>query len=194
MASSYVHPIARLHTPRANFRPKLAIASRANARRTDDAVTDNRSTGVGMPTIDPPADVPLPTAALVQEAVATALDSLGALEHQARDVARRFRRPPVAEAQFGLTQLVQSMQTLLRLAEMTATASGTDLESLCEAEGLTAPAETNAAVSSLIREQMAGDWRAVAGVLERPFLSALGAWRRVFEVLGPDPGPYGTAA
>lgn len=194
MASSYVHPIARLHAPRAKFRPKIAIASPPVARRAGDAVTDGRPTGVGAPTIEAPVEPSLPIEALVQEAVATALDSLGALEHQARDVARRFRRLNVAEAQAGLTQLVQSTQTLLRLAEMTATATGTDLEALCDAEGLTAPAETHAAVSSLIREQMAGDWRAVAGVLDRPFLSALGAWRRVFEVLGPDPGPYGTAA
>ena len=62
----------------------------------------------------------------MQEAVDTALDSLEILERQARDVARRFRRQTLADANQGLTYLVQSTQTLLRLADMAAAASGHD--------------------------------------------------------------------
>ena len=157
-------------------------------------LTAARTSGVGTPT---PADDTgnLPTAALVREAVDTALVSLESLEHQARDVARRFRRRALDDAQLGLSHLVQSTQTLLRLAAMAADASGTDLETLCESHGIPAASRTNDAVSDLIRGQMAGDWHGMAAVIEKPYVAALAAWRAVFQLIGgPSGGPYGHAA
>lgn len=192
MATSYVHPIARFQPERAKFKRKSAVSLRAAVGRAERAVTADRTSGVGIPTIAPAPELPVPTMALIREAVETALDSLDRLESQARDVARRFRRGALGEAQLGLTELVQSTQTLLRLADMTAAATGTDIDALCDAHGFSTPVDTNAAVSSLIREQLAQDWHALATVIDRPFLAALAGWRRVFETL--HPGPHGTAA
>ncbi len=211
MASSYVHPVARFHAPRFKFRPKMAVAPRVTVRRPGEGVTAIRTAGVEGPTIapptaplhhsttprlhTPPVEPPLRAPALIREAIDTALDSVELLERQARDVSRRFRRGALGDANLGLAHLVQSTQTLLRLADMTAGASGTDIESLCDARGLTAPEDTDAAVSRLIREQLAEDWPALAEVLDHPFLGALAGWRLVFEALdGPSTGPYGTAA
>jgi hypothetical protein len=196
MATSYVHPVARFQMSRMKFRPKLAVASKTTRRDVDQGRSADRTTGVGISTTSIEEGGALPPRALVQEAIDTALDSVGILERQARDVARRFRRhAALAEANLGLSYLVQSTQTLLRLADMTATASGRSLEELCDEHRITAPADTNAAVSSLIREQLAEDWSAVATVLEQRFLSALAGWRTVFEALGgTTPDPYGSAA
>lgn len=140
------------------------------------------------------AEQPLPTAALVREAVDTALDSLEALELQARDVARRFRRQTLDEAQMGLAQLVQSTQTLLKLAAMTAGATGTDLEAVCETHNLAADKQTHDALSHLIGRQLERDWHGLARVIDHSFIGVLRAWRSVFQVLGGSTGPYGHAA
>lgn len=194
MATSYVHPVARFQSNRLKFRPKLAIAPKHARRAAGVEPSADRTTGVDIPTTA--ADDALPPRAVVQEAIDTALDSVGILERQARDVARRFRRQAaIVEANLGLTYLVQSTQTLLRLADMTARASGTSLDDLCDTHRITAPADTSAAVASLIREQLAEDWSAVAIVLEQRFLSALAGWRTVFETLGGStPDPFGSAA
>lgn len=163
-------------------------------------MTAGRRKGVGGPTVpsepaDGPAEQPVSMAALVKEALDTALESLDTLEHQTRDVARRFRRGARTEAQLGLTQLMQSTQTLLKLAAMAAGASGVDLEELCQRSDLHAEAQTQTAVTELIRQQLAEDWAALATALDRPFTAALDAWRRVFIALGGTPtGPYGHAA
>jgi hypothetical protein len=170
----------------------MGSAARTSGRETASVVTAVRTDGVDRPTIDPSAEPTLSTTALVREAIDTALDSLDSLERQARDVARRFRRLSLDEGHLGLTHLVQSTQILLKLADMTAVATGVDLERVCEARGITALSDTNTAVGHLIRQQMAEDWSAVASVLDHAFLRALGGWRLVFEALG---GPtYGTAA
>lgn len=196
MATSYVHPVARIQTNRLKFRPKLAIAPKPVPAAAMAPASADRTRGVGASTVEAAADASASAQTLVREVIETALDSIGILERQARDVARRFRRESaVAEANLGLTYLVQSTQTLLRLADMTASASGTSLEALCTTHHISAPADTNAAVSSLIHEQLAENWPAVAGVLEQRFLSALAGWRTVFETLGgASPDPYGTAA
>jgi len=160
-------------------------------------VTADRREGVGGPTAEAPAhaEPPVSRAVLVKEAVDTALESLDSLEHQTRDVARRFRRGARAEAQLGLTELMQSTQTLLKLAAMAAGASGIDLAELCERDGLRAETQTQTAVTELIREQLAEDWAALAAALDRSFAAALDGWRRVFIALGGTPtGPYGHAA
>jgi hypothetical protein len=161
-------------------------------------MTVDRRAGVGTPTIaaEPAlADTEIPAVLLVQEALDTALESLDTLEHQARDVARRFRRGARAEAQLGLSHLMQSMQTLLKLAAMAASASGVNLDELCEQQHLHAEAQTQTAVGELIHQQLAQDWMALATVLDRPFAVALQGWRRVFIALGGTPTPpYGHAA
>jgi hypothetical protein len=159
-------------------------------------VTAGRPAGVGTPTTGAVVpDAALPTEALVKEAMDTALESVDTLEHQARDIARRFRRGARAEAQLGLTHLMQSTQTLLQLASMAATAIGTDIETVCARNDLHAEAQTNTALHELIRQQLAEDWTALATALDRAFTGALDAWRRVFIALGGTPtGPYGHAA
>lgn len=201
MAVTHVRSTTRSHAFRPKIRPVSALSARKAAGRLADAVTAGRRKGVGGPASDvrdaasDEAEVPVATAALVKEALDTALESLDTLEHQTRDVARRFRRGARAEAQLGLTHLMQSTQTLLRLAAMAAGVSGVDLEALCEREGLRAEAQTQAAVTELIRQQLAGDWSALAVSLDRSFAAALEGWRRVFIALGGTPtGPYGHAA
>ena len=169
-------------------------------------VTDFRPDGVGRPTIDSRqaarplllptvvSDGPLPTSALVREAVDTALDSLTALDAQARDVARRFRRQSLDEAQAGLADLVQSTQTLLKLAAMTAEATGTDIESLCAACELDAEARTHTTLTMLIGRQLERDWQGLAGVIDTGLIGVLAAWRLVFEILGEPAGSGGRAA
>jgi len=159
-------------------------------------MTAGRTTGVGISATEAPAPPEVPSSeALVKEAADTALESIDTLEHQVRDVARRFRRGAWVEAQSGLTHLMQSTQTLLKLAALTAGAAGTNLEAICDRHDVRAEAQTNLAVSELIRQQMTGDRSAIAAVLDHAFMAALGAWRRVFVALGGTPtGPYGPAA
>jgi hypothetical protein len=200
MAVTHVRSTARTHAFRPKIRPVSGLSLRTPAARAAVAVTADRRKGVGAPTPPPEqvlhqAEEPLSTTALVKEALDTALESLDTLEHQTRDVARRFRRGARAEAQVGLTQLMQSTQTLLKLAAMAAGASGVDLEELCERAELHAEAQTQLAVGELIRQQLAEDWAALAMALDRPFAAALDGWRRVFIALGGTPtGPYGHAA
>jgi hypothetical protein len=132
---------------------------------------------------------------LIQEAVDAALDALDTLERQTRDVARRFRRGAREEAQTGLTELMHSTQTLLKLAAMAADASGTTLETLCETHQLRVEFQTQVAVNELIQQQLRQDWGALAAALDRAFTAALEGWRGVFIALGGTPTPpYGHAA
>lgn len=202
MALTSARTVARSHAFRPKIRPVSGLALRRAPAGGRAVVTVGRPTGVAAPTIAADAvehhasdDAPLSTEALVKEAIDTALESLDTLEHQARDTARRFRRGARAEAQLGLTHLMQSMQTLLRLAAMAAGASGTDLETFCERHALRAEGQTQMAVGELIRRQLAQDWSGLAATLDRPFSAALEGWRRVFIALGGTPtGPYGHAA
>jgi hypothetical protein len=167
-------------------------------------MTASRPAGVGRPTAspdpsappdggDPPSSDPLPLPQLVQEAVDTALDSIGMLEAQARDAARRFRRGPLDDAQRRLAALVESTRTLIELAVMAAESSGTSLEALGTACGEQPEQQTQTALLRMIDRQIEGDWHGLAGALEGSYVAALGAWRRIFEALdGPD--PMGTAA
>ncbi len=196
MPASSAPPVVRPYALRTKSPLFLAPIAAAGVRHGAAPLTEDRSPGVGAPA-DPllEPDGALPTQALVCEAVETALESLDTLERQARDVARRFRRRALDEAQFGLSHLVQSTQTLVRLATMTADATGTTLEALCETHALSAPTQTSAAVSELIREQLAQDWHGLAAAIDQSFTDALRAWRAVFHVVGgPSADPYGTAA
>lgn len=137
---------------------------------------------------------PLPTSALVNEAIDTALDSLDALEQQARDTARRFRRHALGEAHQGLAHLVESTQTLLQLAVMTAAASGTDIETVCAEHDIAAERDTQTALAALIGRQLEHDWHGLARTLEQPFTAALDGWRAAFNALAGTTGPCGDAA
>jgi hypothetical protein len=170
-------------------------------------VTDGRLDRVGGPTIEARTrrdahdsddadglEQPLTTAALVREAIDTALDSLDALDAQARDVARRFRRHSIDEAHARLAELVQSMQTLLKLAAMTATAVGTDVDTVCESNALAIQADTHDALSALIARQLERDWHGLARVIDHSLVRVLAGWRTVFHILDGDPAPGGHAA
>ena len=198
MAVTHVRSTARSHPFRPKIGPVSGLALRSTRVRSDVGMTADRRTGVGAPTIEaepPSVRTVIPTAALVQEALDTALESLDTLEHQTRDVARRFRRGARAEAQLGLTHLMQSTQTLLKLAAMAAGASGVDLDELCHRQDLHAQAQTQQAVGELIHQQLAQDWSALAAALDQSFAAALQGWRSVFIALGGTPtGPYGHAA
>lgn len=136
----------------------------------------------------------LPTVALVREAIDTALDSVDALELQARDTARRFRRYAIAEAQQGLVDVVQSTQTLLALAAMTAEASGTTIDAICVQCQNTVERDTHTALTAMIGRQLEHDWHGLARVIEQPFSAALRGWRDVFLALDGSTPPYGHAA
>jgi len=136
-------------------------------------------------------------AALIAEAVGTALGSLEVLEWHIQEVADAFRWSRVAEGQRGLADLVQSIQTLLKLASMTAQATGHDLPSLCGPDGLRADEDTRSAVEHVIDRQLADDWVGLADTLEQELMEALTQWRLVFEALGAgssDDDPPGRAA
>jgi hypothetical protein len=202
----------RRRTESSGMRPFSSNLRFLPARAASSDLTADRRDGVGRPTVGSPSPLPdgrlhddgsaavvtdaqpLPTAALLREAIDTALDSLDALELQARDTARRFRRRAVDEAQHGLAQLVESTQTLLTLAAMTAGASGTDIETLCAEHDIAAERATHAALSAMIGRQLEHDWYGLAGVIEQPFTAALRAWRAVFQALDGATGPCGTAA
>jgi hypothetical protein len=103
----------------------------------------------------------------------------------------------VAEGQRGLADLVQSIQTLLKLASMTAQATGHDLQSLCGPDGSRADEDTRSAVEHVIDRQLADDWVGLADTLEQELMEALTQWRLVFEALGAgsaDDDPPGRAA
>lgn len=194
-------------SPSLTIRPLQAPHGRLTVRRRDPVGEPTKSPSTGTIVaigrdaqetrddrrpVETPA--PLPTTALVREAIDTALDSLDALEHQARDVARRFRRQALDEAHTGLAHLVQSTRTLLELAAMTADATGTDIETVCETHGLAAEAETHQALACLIGRQLEHDWHGLARVIERSFVALFATWRLVFEALGGPTHPYGHAA
>jgi hypothetical protein len=193
------HPTALSLVPpsRANSGLIFNIARQRGDRRKDGPVTARRSPGVGTPTtgsaIAP--DRGDQTVLIVIDTCEAALTAISSLETQARDVAKRFRVSPGVEAQQGLAHLVESTQTLLRLASMTAAVANTDLEQLCARCGQ-AGMRLHTAVASAIRAQLVTDWDALATTLEAELTSALASWRRVFAaIVAPfDSGPSGHAA
>ena len=195
MAPSGAGPGTRAGTTRAKLRPIPLTADRRRAARSAAALTAVRTKGVGRPTktgLHMPVRVPL-----VDEAIATAIDSVDVLERHTQEVADAFRWERLEEAQLGLTELVQSTQTLLRLAGVTAHASGVRLEDLRNPRGARVDDNTHAAVELIIEQQVAGDWAALADTLDDDFTAALTEWRQVFEALAQsttDDDPPGRAA
>jgi hypothetical protein len=157
----------------------------------------NRTAGVGGPTLDPAARRTQAVALdLVIEAVTTALASVDVLERHARDVAEAFRQPDVRPARQGLAELVQTTQTMLRLAMVAAECSDLQIAALCHEDGVTADEDMRDAVDHVIACQMACEWEPLATVIEQEFIPALGQWRVVFQRISHviDPGPEGEAA
>jgi hypothetical protein len=117
--------------------------------------------------------------------VALALETLALLQHRAHEVADGFRWNRVADANRGLSEIVQSTGTLLRLALAAAKATGANLAALCaRPDSSRIDEETCRAVDRLIAQQFAKDWNALADTLDRDFSPALAQWRFVFEALG----------
>jgi len=213
MAATGAGPTSRTLGSRAKNRPIPRSVVTAAPGRPAVALTAGRIKGV-EPSTRTPAPTPRKTratsappvasaprasaeSALISEAVGTALGSLEVLEWQIQDVAEAFRWNRVAEGQRGLADLVQSIRTLLRLASMSAQATGHDLQSLCGPDGLRADEDTRSAVERVIEHQLADDWTGLADTLEQELMYALAQWRLVFEALdagSTDDDPPGRAA
>jgi hypothetical protein len=197
MPATYPTALSLVPTSRTNSGLIFNISGQAGERRKGGPMTARRNPGVGIPTTGPamPHDRGDHTALIVIDTCEAALTAISALESQARDVAKRFRSSPGVEAQQGLAHLVESTQTLLRLASMTAAVANTDLEQLCARCGQ-AGMRLHTAVASAIRAQLVTDWDALATTLEAELTSALASWRRVFAaIVAPfDSGPTGHAA
>ena len=200
MAMSHAGNAASHAESPAKIRPIPAPGRTASGRAGAAGVTADRPAAVGLPTpapVAPDAPVPEGNPALVAEACATALQSLDVLERHARDVADGFRWGHLVEAHQGLVALVESTQTLLRLAAMAAAVGGFDLLVLCRLADRSADEETRTAVDGIVTAQLRRDWPALAAGIDGPYVSALGQWRAVFERLMAQVGdglPGGHAA
>jgi hypothetical protein len=163
------------------FRAVPIIRRPRDSQAEAPAVTERRPEPVGRPTIVRPEDSrPGPVASAVRDGI----DGLSALERHAQEVADGFRWNQIRDASRGLVQLVQGTQTMLRLADATARASGTRLTEVLSADELRADSETHVVVQRLLECQETGDWPALADTLDQDFVSTLGLWRVVFETLG----------
>jgi hypothetical protein len=195
MAPSGAGPGTRAGTTRAKLRPFPLTAVRRAPGRGAVALTAARTKGVGRPTnAAPPAPA---NQTVLDDAIATAFDCIELLERHTQEVADAFRWEHIDEARQGLTELVQSTQMLLRLAAVTAQASGVHLAEIPGRHGARVDESTHAAVELIIEQQLAGDWAALAETLDDDFTAALMAWRQVFEALArvpPDGDPPGRAA
>ena len=193
MPATAATPLSFVPATRLNSGLIFDTSGRQGGRRGGHHMTARRDAGVGSPTISGSAADR--SALLVLEACEAALSAISSLEAQARDVARRFRFAPGVDAQRGLAQLVESTQTLLRLASMTASVAHVDLEQLCAGCGQ-AGIRLQEAVASAIRAQLVTDWEALAATLEADLAGALSSWRRVFRAIAApfDSGPGGYAA
>jgi hypothetical protein len=194
MAPSGAGPGTRAGTTRAKLRPFPLSAVRRTPGRGAVAVTAARTKGVGHPTNT--ASGP-GNQTVLDDALATAIDCVELLERHTQEVADAFRWERLDEARHGLTELVQSTQMLLKLAAVTAQASGVRLEEIPGRRGARVDESTHAAVELIIEQQLAGDWAALAEALDDDFTAALIEWRRVFEALAratPDGDPPGRAA
>jgi hypothetical protein len=129
--------------------------------------------GSGSTTPPPPVD----------DAIALALETLDLLQQRAHEVAEGFRWNRVSEANRGLTEIVQSTGTLLRLALAASKATGANLAQLCEIGDMHVDEVTCTALDHLIAKQFAADWNGVADILDDDFIPALALWRFVFEAL-----------
>jgi len=131
----------------------------------------------------------------VDDAVVVALETLELLQRRAHEVAEGFRGNRIQEANNGLSEIVQSIGTLLRLAVAAARATGANLTSILTGSGARIDQDTCAAVDRLIAQQFAANWTGLADTLDADFTPALAQWRFVFEAIGsPDDDDNGGRA
>lgn len=182
MAASSAGSITSSKVTRAKTRPIPPRAAKLADGHGVVQVTADRTNGVGCPTVSESAFAP--PGLLVAEAVATAVGSLETLDRDIHEVADAFRGDRVAEGRQGLAELILTTQTLLKLAAMTAEATGANLDQLCGRDGSRTDEDTRAAVERIIEQQLAGDWAALADTLDQYFTPALAQWRPVFVALG----------
>lgn len=189
--------------PEAGSTQKTVRFPNAGRSGRSEDVTAGRNCPVDVPTVSVPGPCLDEGGAgdetVMADAVATALDSLVVLERHAREVAASFRWHRAAEGNEQLARLVDASRTLFRLAVVSATVAGADLQRLCAPGGpwTTALHRTRVVVDALIERQFATDWIAVSETLEEDFPAALHNWRAVFEALqpaAPAEGPQGHAA
>jgi hypothetical protein len=177
--------------------PAIPAPLRFRSRpRTVPQVTSVRAPRVGWPTIAQPG-VAAGIDPLLAEAATTALDSLDLLERRALEAALDFRWSRTDRGRAGLADLVNGVQSIVRLAVSAAEAAGVDLEFLCDPDGRGASEMTRRAVHRLVADQESGDWAALASTLQQHFIPAIACWRAVFEALigaGGDFDPSGWAA
>jgi hypothetical protein len=150
--------------------------------------------GVGAPSSSGSGPTGSATLPAVEDAVTLALETLELLQQRSHAVADAFRWNQIGDANRGLSEIVQSTGTLLRLAVAAAHATGADLAELCTTHGTRIDLDTCAAVDRLIALQFANDWTGVADTLDDDFSPALAQWRFVFEALASGDDDGGQAA
>ena len=194
MPATAATPSNLIPMPRQNSGLIFDATPRRLRRRAGQRLTERRREGVGSPTTLSPSEG-IDRSLLVIDATTAGLSAITALDVESRGVARRFRFMPGAETERRLVQVVESTQTLLKLAAAAGEVAEVNLEQLCEAHGQAAR-RMHDAVAAVIRAQLVSDWEALADALDRDLIPALGAWRRVFAAIaGPfDAGPSGHAA
>src|SRR5262245_28415150 len=116
MAPISAGPHGRTAMFRPKSRPILTNASRSTSGRSPVAMPVRRIGGVGGPATGrfsgSGATTPPPP---VDDAITLALETLELLQRRAHEVADAFRWNRIAEANHGLSEIVQSTGTLLRL-------------------------------------------------------------------------------
>jgi hypothetical protein len=196
MSVTHVIPGGLTEGRRVNSPAIPAILRFRTRPRAVPRVTSGRAPRVGLPTIAGPG-IAAPIDPLVAEAATTALESLDLLERRALETALDFRWSRIARGRAGLADLVNGVQSIVRLAVSAAEATGMDQEFLCDAAGRGATETTRQAVRRLIEDQDSGDGFALASTLQQHFIPALASWRDVFQALagaGRDFDPSGRAA
>jgi hypothetical protein len=122
---------------------------------------------------------------LLEASLDEAAAAAGALATSAEKVGAAFRGFDVATAGQDLSQLAKGLSTLVMLAQTAGQAAGVDLQSLtCVCgTGTRMIEELSAHAEAVIRAQRAGDWIAVADVIEYDIAPALRSWPALFDAL-----------
>ncbi|MFI5178990.1 MAG: hypothetical protein ACHQO8_10520 [Vicinamibacterales bacterium] len=128
----------------------------------------------------------LDTRALIQMTVVTALDSLTALDDDARRVAGAFRGVNAARASGELPGFVSAIRHLSILTATLGDAAGVDLDALhCGQRSVHHLLDgVTGALDRVVGSQQAEDWIAAADSLEYELAPSLTSWRSVFDAIG----------
>ncbi len=158
----------------------LALVASQVADVTVAPVTAGRLPGVGPST--PAASVAEASRddsgyELIASSVDIAASSLESLGQGILDTASAFRRRDIKDANRRLVRLAEGLRLVSALADMAASASGLELDTLSSTGPLDLMGE---ALDELAAQQFAGDWNGVAQTLEGSVQPALAGWREVF--------------